>query len=400
MFYLNKINNFVDIFIIKFYMRIAVNVRLLIKNKLDGIGNFTYETLKRITVLHPEHRFIFIFDRKFDEEFIFSDNIIPVVGFPPARHPFLWYLFFEVNIPLIFARYRPDIFLSPDGFLSLTTSVPSLPVVHDLNFIYYPEFLKSLHSKYYRYFFPRYIKKATRIATVSEYSKNDIIKLYNVNSDRIDIVYNGANDKFRPLSEFEQQKIREKYTGGTPYFIFVGTIQPRKNIANLIKAFNEFRISQSSNIKLMLVGSKKYIDKEIEDAYDSSPYKSDIIFTDWLHFDELVKVMASAFALIYPSYFEGFGIPILEAMYCDVPIISSHTTSMPEVAGNAAYYVDPLSVDSIKNAMLRLFNDKSLRLQLIEKGRIQRTKFTWDKTASLLWQSIEKCLADRYFNKR
>lgn len=380
-------------------MKIAVNVRLLIKNKLDGIGNFTYETLKRITTWHPEHRFIFIFDRKYDDEFIFSDNIIPVIGFPPARHPFLWYLFFEVNIPIIFARYRPDIFLSPDGFLSLTTGVPSLPVIHDLNFIYYPEFLPYLHSKYYRTFFPKYIRKANRVATVSEYSKSDIIKLYNIPPDKVDVVYNGANEKFRPLSSDEQQKVRHKYSQGAPYFLFVGTIQPRKNISNLIKAFNEFRTSFSSNIKLLLVGSKKYMNKEIEDAYNLSPYRNDIVFTGWLPFDELTRVMASAFALIYPSHFEGFGIPMLEAMYCDVPVIASHSTSMPEVAGNAALYVDPQSVDSIKSAMLKLYNDESLRIQLIDKARIQRAKFTWDKTASLLWQSIEKCLADRYFNK-
>lgn len=141
------------------------------------------------------------------------------------------------------------------------------------------------------------------------------------------------------------------------------------------------------------------MNKEIEDAYNLSPYRNDIVFTGWLPFDDLTKVMASAFALIYPSHFEGFGIPMLEAMYCDVPVIASHSTSMPEVAGNAALYVDPQSIDSIKSAMLKLYNDESLRIQLIDKARIQRAKFTWDKTASLLWQSIEKCLADRYFNK-
>src|SRR5512147_3242428 len=150
-------------------MIIAVNTRLLIPGKIEGIGRFSLETLRIITQNHPEHRFVFIFDRPFSDEFIFSSNIIPEIAFPPARHPFLWYAFFEFGIPRILNKYAPSLFFSPDGWLTLNTKTRSLPVIHDLNFFHYPEFLPFTVRQYYNYFFPRFIRKADRIVTVSEF---------------------------------------------------------------------------------------------------------------------------------------------------------------------------------------------------------------------------------------
>src|SRR3954471_1708357 len=158
-------------------MLIAVNTRLLLKDKLEGIGWFTYESLKRITKSHPEHQFLFLFDRPFAEEFIFSDNVSPIVVGPQARHPFLWYWWFEQSLPKILHKQEPDLFLSPDGFLPLSYSSPAgikkckfLPVIHDLYFEHYPQEIPFLASKFFKRYFQQYVKKANRIATVSEYS--------------------------------------------------------------------------------------------------------------------------------------------------------------------------------------------------------------------------------------
>ncbi len=218
-------------------MRIAVNTRLLIKGKLEGIGWFTYESLKRITSAHPEHEFIFIFDRKPDREFIFSENVKAVVANPQARHPVLWYLFFEFGIRRVLKKYKPDLFLSPDGWLCLNTPVNSMAVIHDLNFEAHPEFLPGHIGRYYRYFFPKFARKASRIATVSEFTKRDISKRYGISNDKIDVVYNGANKAFRPLHSSEVQEVREMFSDGKPYFLFVGLIHPRKNLENQLKAF-------------------------------------------------------------------------------------------------------------------------------------------------------------------
>lgn len=372
-------------------MRIAVNTRLLLKNRLEGIGWFTYETLKRITNWHREHEFIFIFDRPYDEEFIFSDNIVPVVVGPPARHPVLYYMWFEYSIPYILRKYKADVFLSPDGYNSLSTSVRTLPVIHDLNFIHHPEQLPWLTSKYYNYFTKKFVDKAFRIATVSEYSKNDIMKCFSVNEDNVDVVYNGANELYKPLDELEIKTIRDKHFGGSDYFIFIGALHPRKNIVRMLEAFEAFKEQHSCNTKLVIVGEIMFKGSQIVKIHSNMKHQGDVIFLGRLSPKELRDVLASALSLLYVPLFEGFGIPILEAMKSGVPVICSNVTSMPEVAGDAALYADPFDVESITKAMLRMEKDDKLRHKLISKGHDQSAKFNWDLTALGLWNSIMKC---------
>ncbi len=376
-------------------MKIAVNTRLLLPNKLDGIGWFTYESLKRITASYPEHQFYFIFDRTPSEEFIFNSNVTPVVTHPQSRHPILWYLFFEWGVPRVLNKIKPDIFLSPDGWLSLNTQIASLPVIHDLSFIHYPEFIPWSISKYYNYYFPKFAKKASRIATVSEYSKLDISNQYNINSNKIDVVYNGSNESYKPLSSNIQDDIRNKYTNGSKYFLFIGTIHPRKNLVNLMLAFDKFKNSDNDGIKLIIVGAKKWVSKKDEQLFDSLKHKSDIIFFGRASESELKEIIPSALALTYPSVFEGFGIPIVEAFYSGVPVITANNSSMPEVGGNAAIYVDASSVNSITDALLKIAKDNEFAKSLIEKGHIQKLNFSWDKTAANLWNSVTSVIDDK-----
>lgn len=371
-------------------MRIAVNTRLLIKNKLEGIGWFSVESLKRITRQHPEVTFLFIFDRAFDREFIFSENVIPVAAPPQARHPVLYYTWFNVTIPWLLSKHQADIFVSPDGYLSLTTSKPQLAVFHDLNFEHYPQDLPWIERKYYQTFFPKYARIARRIATVSEYSKQDIARQYQIDTNKIDVVYNGANPAFQPLTKAAANQTRQKYTRGKPYFLFVGALHPRKNLINLFKGFDAFKKSGDFPHKLLIAGNKKWWTAEIRTAYDSLHHKNDIIFAGRVEMEELVKIMGASEALTYVSYFEGFGIPIVEAFYAETPVISSNITSMPEVAGDAALLIDPFSHESIGDAMSRIAGNQPLRKELIAKGRSRAQHFSWQQTADKLWESIEK----------
>ncbi len=373
-------------------MQIVVNTRLLLSDKLDGIGWFSYQTLKRITQQNPDTHFVFLFDRDFSDDFIFSDNITPLVIGPEARHPFLYYAWFHVAVKGLLNRMNPDLFLSPDGFLSPGAKCKQLPVIHDINFFHNPKDLKPLTSKYYNYFFPKYARLATRIATVSEYSKADISNNYQIAPDKIDVVYNGINEGFKPLPEAEQQKTREQHSQGKPYFLFVGSQSPRKNLNRLISAFDRFREQTQTDYKLVLVGMVYSSEGDVKRAIDHSAYKNDILFIGRQPQEELEKIMASAFALAFVPYFEGFGIPIVEAMACETPVICSNTTSMPEIAGNAALTVDPFEVNSISNGMIELYHNAVLRNSLIENGKHRKDVFSWDKSADLLWNSITKCL--------
>lgn len=373
-------------------LKIAVNTRLLLRNKMEGIGWFTYETLSRITTGNPDVEFVFIFDRKWDDEFVFSNNITPVIASPQARHPLLWYLYFDWGIPPVLRKHKPDLFLSPDGWLSLRTNVPQLPVIHDLNFVHHPEFLPNINRKYYDYFFPRFAKKATRIATVSEFAKGDIAQSYGIATDTIDVVYNGCNTLYKPLSEAQIQATRNEFSQGAPYFLFVGLIHPRKNLVNLFLAFDAFKTATGHNAKLLLVGEKKWWTDDIRQAYLRLAYKDDVVFVGRVSNELLQQILGAALCLMYVPFFEGFGIPILEGMNTDVPVITSNITSMPEVGGGAVLLADPFNPNSIKEQMERIALDSDLRLSLIEKGRVRRADFSWDRTAGLLWESVEKAL--------
>ncbi len=369
-------------------MVIAVNTRFLIKNKLEGIGWFTYESLKRITHNHPEHSFHFIFDREFDKEFIFSSNVTTHVIGPPARHPLLWYSWFEFSLPQLLKKINPDIFLSTDGYLSLGAKCKQVLVIHDLAFEYPPQHIDVLSRYYYKYFTPRYARKASRIATVSQFSKNDISSRYHIAPDKIDVVYNGANEFFHPAADEEKEKTKKRYTQGAPYFIYAGAIQPRKNVDSLFKAFDVFKGKYKTSHKLIIAGRFAWKTGEIKKVYAKMKYRHDVIFTGHLGRAELASLVAASEAMVYISLFEGFGIPIVEALQCEVPVITSNVSSMPEVAGKAGILVNPLDINSIADSMYSVTSDLNLRRNLIAASREQVKLFSWDLTAERLWQTI------------
>jgi len=370
-------------------MNIAVNTRLLIKNKLGGIGFFACQTLRRITLDHPEHEFYFIFDRDWDEEFIFSDNIIPLKLGPPARHPFLWHIWFQYRLPRLLKRIKPDLFLSPDGFIPLKSPVPTLAAIHDINFYHFPQDLPFFVRKYYLKYFPLFGKQATKIATVSEYSKSDMIKNYHINPEKIDVVYNGVDIIFKPLIEEKQEEVRKRYSQGEPFFIFIGALVPRKNLPRLLKAFDLFKEKTKNGYKLIFIGDAMHSFREIDRTFSEMKVKKDVVFAGRIPREEIALLLASARALLFVSYFEGFGIPLIEAFCSGVPVVAGNRTSLPEIGGKGAFYVDPFSVESITEGMIKADQDLILRKNLILEGRKQKDKFTWERSAELLWKSIE-----------
>jgi len=373
-------------------MKIAINCWVLRNKQLDGIGYFTVNTISRIIRNHPEVEFMILCDKKFTENYFDFPNARKYKIFPPWRHPVLYIWYMEIVLPLFLRKHKPGLLVSMEGFLSLGSSTKQLPVIYDINFEHQPQDLKFLNRLYFGFFFKRFVKKATRIATISGYSRQDITTFYKINNDKIDNVSCGINGNFEPLSESEIAATRQKFSGGKPYFFFVGSMHPRKNIARLIEAYTVFRQKNNCDYKLLLAGAIWWSKSSMETAYNSSPFKDDIIFTGRLSDDELKKVLGSAFSLSFVPIFEGFGLPIVEAMQSEVPVICSNTTSMPEVAGEAAVLIDPYNVTSIANGMETMFTDEALRRRLVQLGNVQKQKFTWDNTAELLWQSINHAL--------
>lgn len=373
-------------------MRIAVNTRLLVPDKMDGIGRFTYETLKRITTNNPEHSFDFIFDRTPPIGFNFPKNVQFFSIGLPARLPILWILWFEFFLKRFINKRNYDLFLSPEGWVPGNLNCKSLGVMHDLNFEHHPENVIWSHRTYLKHYFPKFAKRSDRIATVSEYSKNDISTTYSINTSNIDVVFNGANDVFKEIDPETINTIKGKYTNGFDFFLFIGTIHPRKNLEHLLLAFDEFKKQGNTN-KLLIVGNRKWWPKNLDFIYNNLKAKKDVIFLGRKEDEELANILGAATALTYIPYFEGFGIPILESFLAKTPVITSNVTSMPEISGGAAILCDPNNISQISNAMTEVSTNSNLRKDLIQKGITQAHKFSWDKTADLLWTSIQKTIA-------
>ncbi len=371
-------------------MRIAINTRLLISGKMEGIGWYTYEVVKRMIEAHPEDEFILFFDRTPSDEFNFGPNAKQIVLSPQARHPILFKIWFNWAVKRALKKYNPDVFFSPDGYLSLTTAVPQVPVIHDLNFEHHPEDLPSHFLKYYKTYFPKFAKVADHILTVSDYSRQDITKTYNIPSDKITAVWNGASHVFNTISKDKKDSIRQQYANGKPYFLFVGALHPRKNLRRLIQAYTIFKEKNPNNeTELVIVGADLW--KNASSDIEISPSIKDVIhFTGHLSLEDLSQVMGAAKVFVFVPYFEGFGIPLVEAMRSGVPIITGDKTSLPEVAGDAALYCDPFNSNDIALKMKLLDEDIELQKNLIELGKERSKLFSWDKTAIGVYEVLSK----------
>jgi glycosyltransferase involved in cell wall biosynthesis len=295
-------------------------------------------------------------------------------------------IWFEWSLKRALKKYKIDVLFSPDGSLVLGSKTPQIHVIHDINFEHYPEDLPGLVGWYYRKYFPKFARHSQKIITVSEASKQDIISTYHIDSKKIVVAWNGASEKFRVSSD-DQTKMFRNENNLNPYFLFVGSIHPRKNVQRLVNSFALFMEQNSyPDFELVIVGKPMWKGHSIEIP---ETVKNSVRFTGHLTQEKLVQYTASAFALTYAPYFEGFGIPLIEAMKCGIPILSGNKTSLPEIAGDAAIYCDPFNENEIAEGMNHLFQKQELRETLIKNG-IQRAKlFSWDQTAEKVWEVID-----------
>lgn len=368
-------------------MRIGINARFLIPDKLEGIGWYSYQILKRMVEQHPEHDYFFFYDRKHENFLIQHPSVRHIVVAPPARHPVLWFFWFECSLPRALSIHKIDRMFHPDGYCSLHSAVPQMMVVHDLAYIHFPNLVPFLVRLYYQLFVPRQLQKARRLFAVSNATAADIQQHFPECSSKISIAFNGVRQTFRPLNEASQKEIQQRFSSGQPYFLFVGAIHPRKNVDGLIKAFHFFKEKSGSSMKLIIVGRRAWHYENFNRLVQSSPYQEDIIILDYMGSEELANITASAFAVVQPSFLEGFGVPVLEALYCDIPVIVSNRFSLPEVAGPGAYLFNPDKIEELSDQFILAIKDPR-RSERIEMGRLHRTHFNWDQSAESIYQGI------------
>jgi len=369
-------------------MRIALNARHLLNSRLEGVGIVTDEVMGRIARSHPEDQFDYYFDRKYDPRFVHGPNVHPHAMHPVTRLPILIRYWLDHPVRKNVLKQKADIFFSPDGFIPLGMSIPKVSMVHDVAYLRYPEHLQPRIRAFYKKWMPRYLAYTDHIITVSEFSKSEIIAGYNVPADKISVVYNGITDVYKPVSEEQKKITRERYSNSKPYFVYLGAIHPRKNILTLVKAFEQFKSSNPSDHQLVLAGRASWHTEEVFKSIAESKWKDSIHLPGYIATAEATALVASAEAMIYPSLYEGFGLPLVEAMACGVPVICSNVSSLPEVAGNAALLFDPMDAELLAHHMEKMSTDEALRKEMITLGTERSKYFSWDKAATQVYEIL------------
>ncbi len=267
---------------------------------------------------------------------------------------------------------------------------PTLPrtrtllTVHDLSFVRVPESASPSLKAYLDTVVPRSARRADHILADSQATKDDLVELYHLPADKITVLLSGVDPRFRPADEAARRDIRLRLKlDARPYILAVGTVQPRKNYIRLIEAVAQVRC-EGHDLQLVIAGGKGWLDDPIYRAVEKLSLSDSIRFTGFIADSDLPALYSEARCLAFPSLYEGFGLPILEAMACGTPVVTSNSSSMPEAAGDAALLIDPYDSSALAGALVRLHSDESLRERLITRGRSRATLFTWDRAASQL----------------
>ena len=371
--------------------RIALNGRLLVPGKMEGIGRFTLRCLEGLVALRPNDSFLLVVDRPDDEVFHLGPNVEVRRIRIPARRPWLIRWWFGRPLSRVLKGWKADAFVSLEGPVAtqMPSEFPQLSVIHDLNFEHRPEGLPARWANYYTTEFPKYARRANVLGTVSEFSRKDLERTYGMNASDIQVFSNAADESFQPATEKDVDRAQNKYAKGRPYVLFVGSLHPRKNVEGLLAAF-EMYCSQGGSWDLVVVGVAMW--SEVLPRL-SSQVESRVHFAGRLDHGDLVLAVSGARGLVFVPWFEGFGIPVVEAMACGVPVIASDVTSLPEVCGDAAFaLVNPSETSSIASEMMRLELDPQAARETAERGLRRAKDFSWSATAAKLSAALNPIL--------
>jgi glycosyltransferase involved in cell wall biosynthesis len=297
----------------------------------------------------------------------------------------------------------PDVLFVPSHVLPLIHPQRSVATVHDLGFHYYPEAHTLFQNLYLRWSTRYNARAATRVVADSIATRDDLLRYYRIPEDRIVVVYPGRDETLGPVREpLALQAIRARYGLSEPYLLYVGTLHPRKNLVRLVKAFAALTDAigtRSESVdgvrpervgpQLVLAGQKGWLFEEIFDQVRKLDLVDRVVFTGYVPDADLPALLSGAVAFVFPSLYEGFGLPVLEAMACGTPVICSNVSSLPEVAGEAALQIDPLDVEALAEAMVRIVADKGLRATLVGRGYEQVQQFSWQRCASQVLDVLE-----------
>jgi glycosyltransferase involved in cell wall biosynthesis len=340
-----------------------------------GINWYIHNLLLNLALADQENQYIvFLGDRRFPP----NPGLTLRTSWLPTTHPLVRIGWEQLVQPFVLRQEKIDLLHSLAFVTPLVSPCPSVVTIYDLSFLIFPQGFKYFKRLYLSLFTYLSARKARRIITISESTKRDTVQLLGVSSEKVDIVYCGVDETFHPLPEREIVSFRQKRGLPERMILFIGTIEPRKNVARLVEAYS---LLKERRVKLAIGGARGWLYEEVFARVEELDLVGDVLFPGYIPPDELPLWYNAAELFVYPSLYEGFGLPPLEAMACGTPVIASNVSSLPEVVGKAGLTVDPMRSEGLAEAMNRVLSDGALRQSMRERGLARAGQFSWAKAA-------------------
>jgi glycosyltransferase involved in cell wall biosynthesis len=359
-------------------MHIGLNAHLLSLSRTyrgAGINWYIYNLLLNLALVDQENQYtVFLGDRRFPP----NPGLTLRTSWLPTTHPLVRIGWEQLFQPFVLWQEKIELLHSLAFVTPLISPCPSVVTIYDLSFILFPKGFKYSKRLYLTLLTRLSAQKARRIITISESTKRDTVRLLGVSSEKVDVVYCGVDKAFCPLPEREVASFRQKRGLPERIILFVGTIEPRKNVARLVEAYSRLRDGQ---VKLVIGGARGWLYEEVFAHVEELELTGDVLFPGYIPPDELPLWYNAAELFVYPSLYEGFGLPPLEAMACGTPVITSNVSSLPEVVGEAGLTVDPMDSEGLAEAMNQVLGDGTLRQSMREQGLARAGHFSWAKAA-------------------
>lgn len=376
-------------------MKIALDVRTITPTR-SGVGNYVLHLLRGLEQAGPGHQ-LFLVGQAANFEALGRD--LPAPGealctrLSHESHP-LGDLWEHLWLPGALDRSGVDVLHGPATLVPLTNSRhASVVTIHDLVAFLFPDTIPRKYALYMRWLIRRVVHRADHIISVSRNTKDDLVQVLGVTPEKITVVYEAPTSRFQRVEDQNAlEAVRRRYGIDGPFFYHLGNIEPRKNLVRLIKAFLKVRSRRPGEVKLVISGQKGWLTNKIFRALGPMDYGQDIIFTGYLPTSDLPLLMNASLAFVFPSLYEGFGLPVLEAMCCGTPVVTSNISSLPEIVGGAAVLVDPYDERAIANGMERVLEDAELRAELRAKGIERARQFSWQRAAQETLMVYDKAL--------
>ncbi len=353
-----------------------------------GINSYIYHLLHYLGQIGSRHRYsVFLSERRFVDEWL----TLHYTRWPTHR-PLARILWEQLALPVVLRRAGIDLLHAMSFAGPLATTCPFVVTIYDLSFLHYPEAFRPWNRWYLSRFTALSARRARRVIAISESTKRDVVSLLGVPADRVDVIYCGTDDIFHPLPADEVAQFRCERALPDRFILFLGTLEPRKNVRTLVQAYGQWRKAEPDIPKLVVAGGKGWYYDQIFAEVEALGLAGEVIFPGYVRQEELPLWYNAADLFVYPSRFEGFGLPVLEAMACGTPVVTTNVSSLPEVAGDAALLTPPDDETQLIEAMRRVLSDRALRQEMMAKGQAHAATFTWERTARQTVETYERAL--------